>query len=173
MRPTRALTTAAGGLRLTLILVLSLVAVLGAAAPVAADEQPAPTTELERVLEIAKSKVGSKYAFTAVGPNSFDCSGFVTYVYREAGLLDEIGGKRRTVSGYLEWFKSQDKESASKKDPLPGDLVIWGKNKHMGIYVGDGLAISALLNPYGVKVHRVSGYVPIKLKTYLHVDLER
>ena len=56
---------------------------------------PAPKTELQRVLEIAKSKIGSKYAFTATGPNSFDCSGFVTYVYREAGLIDRIGGKRR------------------------------------------------------------------------------
>jgi len=160
-------------LRLGLILVLSLVAVLGAAAPVAADEQPAPKTELERVIAIAKSEVGANYAFASAGPNTFDCSGFVTYVYREAGLLDRIGGKRRTVAGYLDWFNAQGEDRASRSNPLPGDLIIWGRNKHMGIYLGDGMAISALINPYGVKIHRVTGYIGMKVKTYLHVRLER
>ena len=163
--------SATGRLRFGLILLLSCVAVLGAAAPVAADEEPAPKTELQRVIDVAMSEVGARYAFASAGPNTFDCSGFVTYVYREAGLIDRIGGKRRTVSGYLEWFKAQGK--ASKSDPLPGDLIIWGKNKHMGIYLGDGMAISALINPYGVKVHRVTGYIGMKVKTYLHVHLER
>jgi cell wall-associated NlpC family hydrolase len=163
----------AGRLRFGLILVLSMVAVLGAAAPVAADEEPAPKTELQRVIDIAMSETGSKYAFASAGPNTFDCSGFVTYVYKEAGLLDRIGGKRRTVAGYLEWFKSQGSGRASRENPLPGDLIIWGKNKHMGIYLGDGLAISALINPYGVKVHKVTGYIGMKVKTYLHVHLER
>jgi len=160
-------------LRLGLILTLSLVAVMGAAAPVAADDFPAPKTELQRVLEIAKSEVGANYAFASAGPTTFDCSGFVTYVYREAGLIDRIGGKRRTVSGYLDWFNAQGEDRASKSNPLPGDLIIWGRNKHMGIYLGDGMAISALINPYGVKIHRVTGYIGMKVKTYLHVKLER
>ena len=56
---------------------------------------------------------------------------------------------------------------------LPGDLIVWGRNKHIGIYLGDGMAISALINPYGVKVHRVTGYIGMRVKAYLHVKLER
>ena len=160
-------------LRLGLILVLSLVAVVGAAAPVAASELPSPQTELERVLAVAKAEVGSKYSFASAGPTTFDCSGFVTYVYRQAGLLDRIGGKRRTVAGYLEWFRAQGAGRATTSNPLPGDLIIWGRNKHIGIYLGDGMAISALINPYGVKIHRVTGYIGMRVKAYLHVKLER
>jgi cell wall-associated NlpC family hydrolase len=160
-------------LRLGLILVLSLVAVVGAAAPVAASDQPAPRTELERVIAVAKAEVGSKYSFASAGPTTFDCSGFVTYVYKQAGLLDRIGGKRRTVAGYLEWFRAQGAGRATTTDARPGDLIIWGRNKHIGIYLGDGMAISALINPYGVKIHRVTGYIGMRVKAYLHVRLER
>ena len=168
----RAFNPFAGRVRFGLILLLSFVFVLGVAAPVAADE-PAPKTELQRVIDVAMSEVGAKYSFASAGPNTFDCSGFVTYVYKEAGLLDRIGGKRRTVTGYLDWFKGEGKDKATKADPLPGDLIVWGKDKHMGIYLGDGMAISALINPYGVKVHRVTGYIGMRVKTYLHVRLER
>jgi len=144
---------------------------VGAAAPVAADELPAPQTELQRVLDVAMSQVGARYSFASAGPNTFDCSGFVTYVYKEAGLLDRIGGKRRTVAGFRDWFRSRG--WASLENRKPGDLIVWGRNKHLGIYIGDGMAISALINPYGVKVHRVTGYIGMKVKTYLHVKLER
>ena len=173
MGSTRALGSVLRHARFVLVLSLSFVFVLGVAAPVAADEQPPPKTELQRVLDIARGEIGAKYSFASAGPNTFDCSGFVTWVYKEAGLLDRIGGKRRTVQGYFDWFKSRNKDLVNKSDPLPGDLVVWGKNQHIGIYAGDGMAISALLNPYGVKAHRVSGYVPIKLTAYLHVDIER
>jgi cell wall-associated NlpC family hydrolase len=160
-------------LRLGVILTLTLVATLGVAAPVAADEQAPPRTELQRVIAVAMGEVGARYAFASAGPNSFDCSGFVTWVYKEAGLLDRIGGKRRTVAGYLQWFKAQGANRVGRSNAQPGDLIIWGRNKHMGIYLGDGMAISALINPYGVKVHRVTGYIGMKVKTYLHVNLER
>jgi cell wall-associated NlpC family hydrolase len=77
------------------------------------------------------------------------------------------------VAGFLEWFKSQGANRATRTNRLPGDLIIWGRNKHMGIYLGDGMAISALINPYGVKVHRVTGYIGMRVKTYLHVNIER
>lgn len=156
--------------RLLLVLSLTLVALVGATAPVAAK---AGQTELQSVIAIAKDQIGDKWAFAATGPNQFDCSGFVTYVYREAGLLDRIGGKRRTVAGFYKWFNSQVPDRANKENALPGDLIVWGKNKHLGIYLGDGMAISALINPYGVTIHRVTGYIGMKVKAYLHVHLER
>jgi cell wall-associated NlpC family hydrolase len=62
---------------------------------------------------------------------------------------------------------------ADKVEGLPGDLIIWGRNKHIGIYLGDGLAISTLTNPHGVSIHPIRGYVPIKVTKWLHVDLQR
>jgi cell wall-associated NlpC family hydrolase len=97
----------------------------------------------------------------------------VTYVYREAGLLERIGGKRRAVAGFYKWFNKQTPDRATKTDAQPGDLIVWGRDQHIGIYLGDGMAISALINPYGVKVHKVTGYIGMKVKAYLHVHLER
>jgi cell wall-associated NlpC family hydrolase len=158
--------------RTLLILALAGAAFLGTVAPVAADDSPSQT-ELQKIVDIAKSELGAKWSFAATGPSSFDCSGFVTYVYRQAGLLDRIGGKRRTVAGFYKWFNNQTPDRATKENALPGDLIVWGRNQHIGIYLGDGMAISALINPYGVKVHAVTGYIGMKVKAYLHVHLER
>jgi len=154
--------------RILLLATLALATTLGTAGPVAAGATP---SESERVIAIATNQVGDRYAFAATGPNRFDCSGLVTFSFREAGLLDRIGDKRRTVAGYFKWFKSRG--MVSKSDPRPGDLVVWGRNKHIGIYLGSGMAVSALVNPHGVKIHKVKGWLNLPFKAYLHVDLER
>jgi hypothetical protein len=41
------------------------------------------------------------------------------------------------------------------------------------MYIGDGKAISALINPYGVKIHPVKGYLNVGFKAYLHVNIGR
>jgi len=156
--------------RSLLILSLTLAALVGAAAPVAADEPP-PLTEAQQVIAIAVAQKGARWEFAATGPNQFDCSGLVTFSFREAELLDRIGGKRRTVAGFYKYFN--DLGLADKLDPQPGDLIVWGRNKHMGIYMGNGMAVSALINPYGVSIHPVTGYIGMRLKAFLHVDLER
>ena len=153
--------------RLLLITALTLAAIAGTAAPASAGNK----TEAERIVAIARAQVGARYGFAATGPNRFDCSGFVTYVYRQAGLLDRIGSKRRTVASYYDWFARRGQ--ASRTDRKTGDLIVWGRNKHIGIYIGGGMAVSALINPYGVKVHPVTGYLGMKVKAYLHVRLDR
>ena len=155
--------------RSLLVLSLTLVAVVGLPGPVAADTPP--QTELDHIVAIAKDHLGDRWVFAANGPHTFDCSGFVAFVFREAGLLDRIGGKRRTVAAFYKWFNDQG--LADKTVGKPGDLIVWGNNKHIGIYLGDGMAISALFNPYGVKVHPVNTWIHMKVKAYLHVDLQR
>ena len=150
---------------------LALMAVTALPAPVAANEPVPGTTEAQRVIQIASAQLGSRWSFAATGPNVFDCSGLVTFAFREAGLVDRIGGKRRTVAGYYKWFASQGR--ADKVVGQPGDLIVWGRNKHIGIYLGDGMAVSTLVNPHGVKIHPVTGYLGMKVKAYLHVQLER
>ncbi|MGI8929102.1 MAG: C40 family peptidase [Candidatus Limnocylindrales bacterium] len=154
--------------RSLIVLSLAFAALVGAAAPVAATE---PLTEAQQVVNIALAQKGDRWAFAATGPNAFDCSGLVTYSFRETGLLDRIGGKRRTVAGFYQYFNSLGK--ADKVEGQPGDLIVWGRNKHMGIYLGNGMAVSTLVNPYGVSVHPIRGYLGMKIKSFLHVRLER
>ena len=137
-----------------LLLCLSLAALLGAASPAAAAETQ---TEAERLVAIAQSQVGDNYAFAAIGPDRFDCSGLVWFAFREAGLRDRIGDKRKSVDRLYRYFNSRGK--ADRENPQVGDLVVWGHNKHIGIYIGDGMAVSALVNPYGVRIHPVKGYL--------------
>ena len=49
-----------------------------------------------------------------------------------------------------------------------GDLVVWGHGSHIGIYIGDGKAISTLRN--GVRVHGVFA-VTARFTTYIHTGM--
>lgn len=154
-------------LRYALVIVLTLTSIVGLAGPVAASETE---TEAERVIRIATAQVGDRYAFSATGPDAFDCSGLVWFSFKEAGLRERIGDKRRTAAGLFRYFNKQG--LADKQNPRPGDIVIWGDNKHAGIYIGDGYAVSALNKSLGIKVHKVS-WINMRVKAYLHVNLER
>ncbi|MEP7361457.1 MAG: NlpC/P60 family protein [Chloroflexota bacterium] len=124
-------------------------------------------SERQKIVSIAKSHLGANYRFGAEGMKNFDCSGLVWRVFEEAGLEAKIGSARKGARAYYRWFKRQG--LASRTDPKPGDLVIWHKGKHIGIYIGNGEIISALNKKYGVRIHGldfVSGFT-----AYLHVQL--
>jgi cell wall-associated NlpC family hydrolase len=144
---------------LAFLLALTLVA---PSASVAAADVTNP--DAARVIAIAEAQAGDPWVAGSTGPRAFDCSGLVFYAFKEAGLLKRIGGSRRTASGYLHWFKAHGR--ASRVHPKPGDLVIWGGGEHVGIYVGNGKAVSALTS--GVRVHKVKNTHPA-FTTYLHV----
>jgi cell wall-associated NlpC family hydrolase len=76
------------------------------------------------------------------------------------------------VKSYYNWFKERGLAEGPSGNPQLGDLVIWGKYKHIGIYIGDGKAISALIQPYGVKIHPMRGYLNVNVKAILHTRLE-
>lgn len=137
------------------------------AAPAAAEG-----TELSRVVTVAKAQLRDPWKHFAKGPDKFDCVGFVWFAFNQNGLKDRIGGYRG-VGGYFKWFKMRGLVTTDASKARPGDLIVWGRNTHIGIFLGDGMAISALINPYGVAIHRVTGYIPIRVKAYLRVSLER
>ena len=130
--------------------------------------------EARRIIAVARRHVGARFRLGAEGPRYFDCSGLVYRVYAQAGLLGKIGGSRRLAAGYYWWFKQRG--LASRSNPRVGDLVIWrehGRISHMGIYVGGGRVISALINPWGVRKTSVRGLGAARLLAYLHVGLDR
>lgn len=141
----------------------------GSLVPVSA---PAPaqsaTTQAGTVISFAQNQLGKPWSLGATGLRKYDCSGLVYRSFYEAGLLSKIGGGRKTAKGYLTWFK--ERGLASRSNPRKGDLVVWGNGSHIGLYIGDGKAISALSN--GVKVHGVFA-VTASFTAYLHVNITR
>jgi cell wall-associated NlpC family hydrolase len=153
--------------RLGLIAVLAMViASIGAPAVAAAD---APT-EYDLVYTTEMAHLGDQWKHRAVGPNTFDCSGLVWFAFHSNNLQDRIGGYR-SVAGYFKWFK--ERGLVSKTNPQIGDLIIWGANQHIGLYIGNGMAISTLSTKRGVAIHPVTGYLGIRVKAYLHTTLTR
>jgi cell wall-associated NlpC family hydrolase len=144
-----------------------LAALIQVGAPAAAAATP---TEYNLVYATAYSKLGDQWKERARGPNLFDCSGLVWYVYHQNNLQDRIG-LYRSVSGYYTWFKSRG--LVSRTNPQLGDLVVWGNNQHIGIYIGGGKAISTLTTRRGVSIHPVTGYLNIPFKAYLHTQITR
>ena len=74
-------------------------------------------------------------------------------------------GLRSARALYLN-FKARGK--ASRTNPKVGDLVIWGCGSHVGIYIGNGKAISTLRS--GVRVHGVFA-VTARFTAYLHTGM--
>ncbi len=159
-------TIAAGRSRLGRALVglaLALCLVAGGALPVMA----ARPTQAQRIVSAVSSHIGARYALGATGPRTFDCSGLVFRAFREAGLARRIGGER-TASGYYQRFRRLGR--LSRVAPRAGDLVVYANGGHVGIYVGRGQVVSALLS--GVKRHPIRG-LTVRFTGILRVDLER
>ena len=135
-----------------------------AASPASAAE---PKTEAQQIIAIAKRQIGDPWRYGATGPAAFDCSGLVTYAYKKAGDLKAIGGgKYRSARALYRYFKARG--LASRTNPKLGDLVIWGGGTHVGIYIGNGKAISTLTS--GVRIHRVHA-VTARFTAYLHTGM--
>jgi peptidoglycan DL-endopeptidase CwlO len=159
-RPRPRLLAALGALALALLL-----QPIGPAEPA---EARASVNQASRVVSIARSEVGSRWVSGSVGPSSFDCSGLVYYSFRRAGLLGRIGGSRMSASGYWRWFASRGRTSRS--NARRGDLVLYGRGSHIGIYMGNGKVVSALTS--GVRVHGVRA-LNVPFTTFLRVSLSR
>ena len=113
----------------------------------------------QQVVDFALQYVGYPYVYGASGPYSFDCSGFVMYVYGQFGyeLYHGATGLYDRYGTYVE-----------REDLQPGDLVFfypfWSDGQfyvnHVGIYIGNdqfvhasnsstGVIISDMTGPYG------------------------
>jgi peptidoglycan endopeptidase LytE len=163
-------------------IVLLAVALVGVAGPSSVEAKAAkkyafPTgtahrgSQAAKMLAVARHQLGKQYKFGATGMTRFDCSGYVYRVFKNAGLVNKIGGGRRGATGYWRWFKQRGQ--ASRSNPRPGDLIIWLKGGHIGIYIGKGMAVDATPSR-GVGVRPLNGgWSSQHFTTFLHVRMSR
>lgn len=99
------------------------------------------------VVREAMRHLGKAYVRGASGPNTFDCSGLTSYVYRQFG----INLPRTTGGQYLRG------RPVSRDELELGDVVVFKDTyrsgiSHVGIYIGQGRFIHASNSRGGVKI---------------------
>ena len=109
-------------------------------APTPTPSAPSQSVDGGSVVSRAYSKLGCAYSWGGIGPNSFDCSGFVSYCL--TGRYCRLG----TTGTFMGWTRVSD--------PQPGDVVV--NSYHTGIYIGGGQMIHASDYNTGVIISSVA-----------------
>ncbi len=105
----------------------------------------------EAIAQEAHNYLGYKYVYGTAGPNTFDCSGFTSYLYKKYGYsIPRVSSTQATVGTHVE-----------KSDLKEGDLVFFSNSStskigHVGIYVGNGEFIHASTSTRGVVKDKLS-----------------
>lgn len=91
----------------------------------------------DKLVSLAKSKLGCKYVWGATGPNTFDCSGLTSWCHKQVGISIPRTSLAQSKSG----------KAVSKSNLQPGDLLFWKTTSaevgHVGMYVGNNQFIHA------------------------------
>lgn len=94
-------------------------------------------TKAEQVVAIAKSLIGKPYVFGALGPNSFDCRGYVWYCFNQVGITIS------TVGATTQWNTTSHWAVRGTTENLPNLVCALykkdgNKMKHAGLHIGNG-----------------------------------
>jgi hypothetical protein len=110
---------------------------------------------VDDVIANATAKLGAHYLLGTEGPTTFDCSGLMWWIFDQEGAGAKIGGSRRRAAGYTRWFADAGQFTRDFRDAQRGDLIVYEHPVgHIGIYLGGGDVISALIEPYHVSRHK-------------------
>ena len=103
---------------------------------------------VDTIIQQAMAQEGKPYVYGDEGPNSFDCSGLITYVYGLAGISLPHNAAQQQRSPKVSRVSST----------LPGDLVFYGNPaSHVALYVGNGKMIAAPHSGATVELQNVYG----------------
>ncbi|MCK7636619.1 C40 family peptidase [Corynebacterium pygosceleis] len=106
-----------------------------AAAPLAPPVVAQPVAEGQRVVDAARSKIGSPYVWGATGPNAFDCSGLTSWAYSQVGKHIPRTSYAQAAGGTPVSFNNLQ----------AGDIIaFYSGASHVGIYSGHGTVIHAI-----------------------------
>jgi cell wall-associated NlpC family hydrolase len=100
------------------------------------------------VLQIARQQLGDPYVWGGTGPDSWDCSGLTSRLWREVGGVASIP---RVASDQQAWAVPIPAEQL-----LIGDLVFFGNPvSHVALYAGDGKIVDASSSQHGVVERKI------------------
>lgn len=132
--------------------------ILGIKSPGSGPDLPAVSdSRIRSFLDVALQQQGKPYVWSAEGPDSFDCSGYVWYCLRQIGY--KVG--RTTANSYS--LKS-DWPYVPRDQLQPGDLMFYHSDSkpgiigHIGIYLGNGYHIHASSDNNRVIISRIEGW---------------
>ncbi|MBJ6618518.1 C40 family peptidase [Streptomyces sp. DHE17-7] len=108
---------------------LTLAAVGGSVVVPGAASEASAAAHATKALQIAASKKGSPYAWGAVGPHRFDCSGLTLYSFKKAG-------KKLPRTAAQQYNKTRHISAGNRRRDLSSFLV--RLSYHVGIYAGKG-----------------------------------
>ena len=101
----------------------------------------------QEIVKFALQYVGYPYVYGTAGPDTFDCSGFTSYVYKNFGITLSRSSRDQVNNGV----------AVAKADLQPGDLVFFSTNHvyptHVGLYIGDNKIVHASTPKDGVKIN--------------------
>lgn len=104
---------------------------------------------IEEVISAAKQQLGKPYVWNGKGPDNFDCSGLMQYVFRQV-TGQNIGA----------WTVPQETAGTrvSMNDIQRGDLIFWGTpgaSYHVALYLGNNQYLNALRPGTNVKIDSI------------------
>lgn len=107
------------------------------------------------IISLAYNQIGAPYVWGATGPDTFDCSGFMSYIYSEYGIYLPRVAAAQYYAGI----------NISMDELQAADLVFFDTYTilgHVGMYIGGGKFIHAADN--GVTISSL--YEEYYLNTY-------
>lgn len=105
-----------------------------------------------KIIRVAKSKLGCPYVSGAAGPGAFDCSGFVAYCMHKAGVKLTRG----TAASY---YKKKYNVGSNINKAHKGDIVLYsagGGIGHCALYIGHKRVIHATCHG-GIRITSYNG----------------
>jgi peptidoglycan DL-endopeptidase CwlO len=104
----------------------------------ATDTTPAPNVPARGraavAVKAALSKIGAPYVYGTAGPNTFDCSGFTSWAWAQAGVSLSHSSRVQATQG----------TRVSVSQLQPGDILFYDSPvSHVAMYIGDGMVVHA------------------------------
>lgn len=113
--------------------------------PTGPNNNASMSSKVKQLINIAKTKIGCAYVWGAKGPNSFDCSGFIYWIFKQIGVSAPAPVSNQEKLG----------KNISYENMQPGDIIAYRSSsspsgRHIVLYIGDGNIIHAKGKKYGV-----------------------
>jgi cell wall-associated NlpC family hydrolase len=106
------------------------------------------------VVRLALEHQGEPYVWGAAGPDRFDCSGLVWYIFKQLGVK-----LPRSVAGQYKAGRPVPKDQLQS-----GDLVFFRNLGHVGIYIGNSQFVHAPHTGSYVRVESLNS--PYRMRSY-------